>query len=136
MPSLKRQFGDMGEDLAANLLVRKGYKILDRNFSQKWGEIDIVAKKWEGRDEHKKEALVFVEVKTIKGKGSPEQLALAGGNVHYAKQQRLIRTAKSYLAKHRISPGVGWQIDVVAVALDPETNTARVEHLENAVWGR
>ncbi len=49
----------MGEDLAAEYLKRRGYKILHRNFRTRFGEIDIVAKKGK--------TLVFVEVKYGKG---------------------------------------------------------------------
>jgi len=136
MPSEKRQFGDVGEEFAANFLKQKGYKILERNFLQKWGEIDIIAVKLAGRVGRKKEEIVFVEVKTIKGEGTRQQLALASGNVRYAKQQRLIRAARTYLAQKRISPETGWQIDVVIVVLDPENNMVKIEHLENAVWGK
>lgn len=39
----KQEFGKEGEDVAAQYLKEKGYKILDRNFACKRGEIDIVA---------------------------------------------------------------------------------------------
>ena len=45
-----------GEDLAAEFLIKKGYKILERNFEASQGEIDIIAKD--------NKELVFVEVKT------------------------------------------------------------------------
>ena len=53
----KRRVGDMGESLAADWLKRQGFKILDRNYLTKFGEIDIVGKK-DGK-------IVFFEVKTV-----------------------------------------------------------------------
>src|SRR5688572_24696728 len=51
----KKNFGNIGEDLACNYLLKLGYKIIGRNFRIRGGEIDIVASD--------KEILVFVEVK-------------------------------------------------------------------------
>jgi putative endonuclease len=134
MITQKRQFGDFGEETAANHLKRKGYQILERNFRQKWGEIDIVAAKagWWGA---KIKEIIFVEVKTASGYGSGRDLALAAQNVHYFKQQRLIRAAKTYLAQKKIPPEIPWRIDVLVVALDPRNGFVKIEHLENAVWG-
>jgi len=47
--------GNLGEDQAVDFLIKKGYKILDRNFRSKFGELDIIAKK--------RGIIYFVEVK-------------------------------------------------------------------------
>jgi len=131
MPSEKRQFGDKGEELAVNFLKRKGYRILERNYLEKWGEIDIVAAKTSGILKQKISAVVFAEVKTIKN----GETFLAAQNVHRAKQERLIRTAQTYLAKKNLM-SLPWQIDVLLVDFNPPSNSAKIEHLENAVWGK
>jgi len=136
MPSQKRQFGDRGEAAAVNYLKDNGYKILDRNWRQKCGEIDIVAAKIEGRLFVRSAVMVFVEVKTIKGNGSNLAVALAAQNVHFSKQRRLIRTAKLYLASKKIPVQTPWRIDVMLVVLDEAGNSVKIEHLESAVWGR
>jgi len=137
MISKKRQFGDRGEELAAEFLRGKGYKIIERNYlCPKFGEIDIVAAKMEGMIFARTAVLVFVEVKTIKGDGSDLTSALAAQNVHYYKQQRLIRTAKIYLIDKKIPASTPWRIDVVLVILDGAGNQVKIEHLESAVWGR
>lgn len=63
----KKSKGDYGEDLAVNFLRKKGYKILERNFRTRFGEIDIVC---EYRGE-----IVIVEVRAKSGAyfGSPEE---------------------------------------------------------------
>lgn len=45
MITLRRQFGNLGEKIAGNYLIKKGYLILERNFGTKLGELDIVALK-------------------------------------------------------------------------------------------
>ncbi len=131
MPSQKRQFGDIGEQFAANFLKAKGYKILDRNWQQKFGEIDIVAAKTSGLLRQKINEIVFVEVKSVKGGDT----FLAAQNVHYFKQKRLIKTAQMYLAAKKYL-NLPWRIDVLLVDCDPMSRSAKIEHLENAVWGK
>ncbi len=60
-PDAKRGLGRLGERLAAEKLLSHGYRILERNFRCRCGEIDLVAE--DGQD------LVFVEVKTRRGTG-------------------------------------------------------------------
>ncbi len=131
MITQKRQFGDMGEEFAAKYLEQKGYKILERNWRQKWGELDIVAAKAGGLFGQKIKEIVFAEVKTVKDGDT----AFAAQKVHRWKQERLIRTAQTYLAKNNLS-SLPWRIDVLLVDFDPRTNAPKIEHLENAVWGR
>ena len=120
----KRKLGDIGEEAAVKYLKKLGYRILDRNYCQKWGEIDIVAKF--------KKDIVFVEVKS-KGKDSK---FLPAQNVNYFKQQRLIRAAQTWLAENKISEETPWQIDALIVELDFDKKIAKVEHLRNAVWNK
>jgi uncharacterized protein (TIGR00252 family) len=76
MPSARSKLDDWGEEAAGDFLQRQGFTILDRKYSCRWGEIDLVA-----RD---REDLVFVEVRTRRGAafGTPEEsvtAAKAGG---------------------------------------------------------
>lgn len=134
MPSEKRQFGDLGEAKATEFLKQKGYRILDRNYRLAYGEIDIIAAKTAGILLTKIKELVFVEVKTVRDEGLPNQAALAAQNVHFWKQQRLIKAVKTYLAHKKIPPEIPWRIDVIIVVLNGFNNPAKIEHLENAVW--
>jgi len=134
MKTQKRQLGDVGEERAAEFLKNKGYKILARNWSKhNCGEIDIVAAKTAGLLGKIKE-VVFVEVKTIEG-GGELATALAAQNVHYQKQQRLIKTAQKYLLYKKMPRDIPWQIDVVIVVLGFNNKLVKIEHLSNAVWG-
>lgn len=77
--------GQQGEHIAARALRRAGYKILVRNYTTRWGEIDLVCRH--------QNTLVFVEVKT-RDASALERPASA---VNASKRRRLIRTAYAYL---------------------------------------
>lgn len=103
--SNRRRFGQLGEDYAVKLLKRKGYKILERNFRAKFGEIDIVAKDGD--------TLVFVEVKTRWSKkfGLPEEA------VTPKKLSKIKRTGEYYSLTHPTLPKK-LRIDVVALEVE------------------
>lgn len=102
MSLFKKTLGREGEDRAAQFLARKGYKILERNYSTRNGEIDLVAL-------HKGE-VVFVEVKTRTNDayGAPE-LAVTP-----QKQRRMIKAALGYI-KYKKLHQVPCRFDVVAI---------------------
>lgn len=84
-----RKSGIEGENLAVEYLKKQGYKILERNFKTKVGEIDIVA------DDNG--TIVFVEVKSRENTkfGQPIE------SITPQKVHSIIRTAQWYLSKHR-----------------------------------
>lgn len=104
MMDVRRQLGDKGEDLAAAILKKQGYKILERNYLTPLGEIDLIAR--QGR------TLVIIEVKTRKSIrfGSPQE------SVSVAKQAKLRRLADYYLKDKRLN-GASVRFDVVAITL-------------------
>ena len=117
----KKKFGDWGEELAANLLTKRGYKILDKKFSCKLGEIDIIAIDPSTGSEPDG-TLVFVEVKSRYSQkyGKPEEA------VTPRKLTHIKRTAQYYLRSHRDLPKK-LRIDVVAIEKDERGNiTAKI----------
>lgn len=98
-----RAIGTEYEELACEYLLRHGYKILERNFRCRQGEIDIIAKDGD--------YLVFIEVKYRRNglEGDPAEA------VDYRKQARILRTARFYMNYTRISEDVPCRFDVVAV---------------------
>lgn len=109
--------GMAGEDRACRFLLEKGYKIVDRNFRFRGGEIDIIA--------YKDNTIVFVEVKCLPG-GNIEMLSSL---LNYRKQQKILKTAKCYLQKYRQYSNGYVRFDVLAIdvpGLDP------VHHIMNA----
>ncbi|OGC87710.1 hypothetical protein A2949_00390 [Candidatus Adlerbacteria bacterium RIFCSPLOWO2_01_FULL_54_21b] len=135
MPSPKRKIGDIGEEVACKYLETKGFRILERNYLRKWGEIDIVAEKGN--------LLSFVEVKSVSRESAswpihPEVLSKGAGyrpeeNVHPAKLHRLHRAIQTYLLDRKVPEDCPWRVDVACVYLDFETRKARVEILENVI---
>ena len=137
-----KQLGNLGEDIAADYLKKKGYEILDRNYVPKWitrarKEIDIIAEKprrtplfsWKGRGLRGENVLVFVEVKSAKELENfyPES------KVDFQKKRKLIRIAESYILEKKIKPETKWQIDVIAVEFSKVSGEPRIRHFENAV---
>ena len=100
----KHETGKLGEDLAVKYLERLGYKILERNFECRQGEIDIIALD--------KEQLIFIEVKTRKSfiYGMPVEA------VSEVKQKHLFKAIEYYLYKRNLQEKF-IRIDVVEVYL-------------------
>jgi putative endonuclease len=117
----KQETGRLGEDLACQALKKKGYRILERNYRCRYGEIDIVARK--------SDCLVFVEVRTKTGTafGTPEE------SVTTQKKQRLTASVMSYLESHGGLPE-DWRVDFVAVDLDAAGKKAiRIDIIQDAL---
>ena len=92
-----------GEDAAAAFLERVGMQVEARNWRSSAGEIDVVAR---DGDE-----LVFIEVKTRRS----ERAGTAEAAVSVAKQQRIVRLAREYVASNHDDPRRGIRFDVVAI---------------------
>ena len=90
---VNQQLGQYGEDKACSYLESHNYKIIERNFRCRQGEIDIIAK------DLSKNELVFVEVKTRLrfNYGTPSQ------SVTSIKQRHILNVAKYYLYKNSIT---------------------------------
>lgn len=109
--------GMQGEEIAARYLLSKKYKIIQRNYRCRYGEIDIIASK--------KNVLIFVEVKTRRNYafGSPLEA------VSLKKQCSISSVAQEYIQRGNLS-GSAARFDVIAVLLN--SNCPEIEHIENA----
>ncbi len=113
----RQTWGKEGEDRAVGFLLKKGYRIIERNFRFGHGEIDIVAE--DGA------TLVFVEVKSRRSKSFGE----AEEQISMHKRKHLRRVAEGYIFKHNID-GIACRFDVIGVQyVGKETE---IRHLENA----
>ena len=119
----KKELGAKGEEIAVRYLKSRGYRILERNYRIKLGEIDIIAE--QGAD------LVFIEVKTRSDTlfGSPFDSVTA------AKQRQLSKVALEYIGKRGCHNRPA-RFDVVGVQLKSEnaarSQDAKIELLKNA----
>lgn len=111
--------GKVGEEKAAAYLKRSGYRIRERNYRCRAGEIDIVAEK--------AEFIVFVEVKSrMAGSGNINPLI----SVTRAKQARIRKLGEIFL-NHRSISGSQPRFDVIGITFADKTRF-ELEHIENA----
>jgi putative endonuclease len=123
--------GEIGENTAVRFLVKQGFSIIDRNYTKKWGEIDIIAEK-AGK-------LYFIEVKSVSKPNldvvtretldqyHPED------NMHPWKLKRMSRTIQTYLVSENIPEDKEWQVDLLVVFLDVDGKKARIKVVSNII---
>lgn len=111
----RKLFGNQGERMAGEFLEGLGYRLLERQFRTRAGEIDLIAEDGE--------EIVFVEVKTRRslGAGYPEE------SVHPEKLRHLALVAESYLQQKKWE-AKPYRFDVVAILFD-EAGTPQFTHL-------
>lgn len=145
--SKTQKIGELGEEIACKYLINKGFTVVERNYTKKWGEIDIIAEK--------KGKLHLIEVKAVscvtlpdvshetttpnrtssrsspyKGEEEIRQYR-PEENLHPQKMRRLLRTVQTYMM--RKDPEVEWQVDLYCVYIQLKDRVARVKVLENLV---
>ncbi|MDO5018527.1 MAG: YraN family protein [Lagierella massiliensis] len=110
-----RDIGNFGEDIAKAYLEKKGYTLIDRNYSSSFGEIDLIM--------NKGEVLVFIEVKLRKNSdfGRPRDFVTS------SKQKKILKTALTYMSKKQLQE-LQPRFDVVEIL----TDNNYIEHIENA----
>lgn len=135
--------GKIGEETACLFLTKHKFSIIDRNYTKKWGEIDIIVKK--------DNIIHFVEVKTVSCPSSyfddsnehknvsyetfskirPEEM------VHISKQRRIARTIQTYfdeyVARETSSDIPDWRFDVIAVFIDNKKEKAHIRFTQNII---
>ncbi len=119
--SKTQQIGQLGEDLAAKYLKNKGFSDIERNYTLKQGEIDIIAKK-EG-------ILYFFEIKSslVKPSVSYETYNPAE-NMHPKKIDRFLRTANIYVLNKKVSCET--RTILLSVLINREKKQAKIEMID------
>ena len=113
--------GKNGEEMARDFLLKKGFELIESNYENKIGEIDLIMinKDW----------LVFVEVKLKIGDkfGTPEEM------INRRKLSQVKRVAESYLVleKKKVKRFEKFRIDAVCIVLDEDEEIQRITHYEN-----
>lgn len=126
-----KETGDLGETIATNYLKNKGYTILDRNYTKKWGEIDIVARGTNGK-------VHFVEVKTVSyetrqhlNESVARRTWRPEENVHQYKLRKLKRAIETWVMEKNYNGEL--QIDVIAVRVVPREKYGRIKLFDNII---
>lgn len=126
------KLGRLGEDIACKFLEEKKFKIVNRNFRKKLGEIDIIATK--------NNQLHFIEVKSV----SCEILQYnvthetfddyrAENNVHRQKILRLKHAIQIYFEYKKISHETDWIFDIITVKIDVRTQKTSIHFIKDII---
>jgi putative endonuclease len=123
--------GEIGENLAVKFLVKQGFSILDRNYTKKWGEIDIVAEK--------ANKIYFVEVKSVSRETLDDVTRETldqyhpEDNMHPWKLKHISRTIQTYLLAKKIPDEKEWQVDLLVVFLSLKDKKARIKVVSDII---
>ncbi|MBI2636872.1 MAG: YraN family protein [Parcubacteria group bacterium] len=118
MGSVTQNLGSWGENVAAWYLSRRGFYILKKHFTSRFGEIDIIAKDGD--------QIVFVEVKTrLKNlRGLPEHA------VDFEKQKKLQKTIFAYVSLNEIE---NFRVDVVSISPGSSPKKLYIRHHQSPI---
>ncbi len=126
-----KKIGNFGEEIAARYLTRRGFKILQRNYLKKCGEIDIIARF--------NKRIHFIEVKTVsyETKAMLQQAVThetwrPENNVHPQKIKKISRAIECWLSEELWDGD--WQIDVLAVRIVPRETYATIKYIDNVIF--
>ena len=118
---LNKESGRRGEKIAARYLREHGYKVVERNYRTRFGEIDLVCTQ--------RDKLVFVEVKLKIGDkfGTPEEM------ITKAKVWQVRRTAENYLVENSLvkQQFPRYQVDAICIVMGSDSAIQKVSHYEN-----
>lgn len=116
----RKEIGRWGENLACQYLEKNNYRIIERNFLCRQGEIDIIAE-----DIQKKE-IVFLEVKTRSNLkyGNPAEA------VNKLKQKHIKQVAKYYIYKKQLN-NIAIRIDIIEVYILEQN--CKINHIKQ-IW--
>ncbi len=126
-----QKIGEIGENIVVKFLMKHGFSIKDRNYTKKWGELDIVAEK--------ANKIHFIEVKSVSRDNiksvSYETLDSykPEDNMHPWKLKRMSRTIQTYLLSKNIDEEKEWQADLFVVFLDIKNKKAKIKKVEDII---
>ena len=124
-----QKIGELGENIAVRFLMKQKFIIVDRNYTKKWGELDIVAEK--------NNKLHFVEVNSVSRDltfvSRETNTWRAEDNMHPWKLKRMSRTIQTYLLSKRIPDEKEWEVDLLVVYLDLKNKKAKVKLVNDII---
>ncbi|WP_411170522.1 YraN family protein [Clostridium sp. MB05] len=122
MNSYNKCIGTYGEDLASSYLKSKGYYILNRNFRNKHGEIDLICKY--------SDLIIFVEVKSRYN----YSYGIPSESVTYSKQKQIINLCKFYILSRKLF-NYNCRFDVIEIYFNKNNESYFLNHIEDAFRG-
>ena len=114
-----REQGYYFEKIASEIITSKGYKIIDKNYYTRYGEIDLIAKN--------KNSIIFVEVK----QRSSNNFGFGENSIDYKKRRRIFLSAKQFLYKNNL---FDFSIRFDAIIFYKKNNSS-YKWLKNIIWG-
>ncbi|KKP87571.1 MAG: hypothetical protein UR90_C0001G0002 [Parcubacteria group bacterium GW2011_GWC1_35_8] len=129
--------GEIGENIAVKFLMKHNFSIIERNYTKKWGEIDIIAEK--------SNKLYFIEVKSVSREtlntfipksfnDSDERYEhRPEDNMHPWKLKRLSRTIQTYLLSKNVDEEKEWQVDLLVVYLCQKEKKAKIKVVSDII---
>lgn len=121
LPQHKHLLGKRGEEAAVFFLQKHHYRILDRNFCIRGGEVDIIARTGD--------VIVFVEVKTRTSSAFGGPVAA----ITPKKLRDIVKTAEFYLSTHPNLP-YSFRVDVISVLMSNSGSVVSLDHILNATF--
>ncbi|MGH4122339.1 MAG: YraN family protein [Clostridium sp.] len=119
MKAFNKDIGSLGENISEIHLKNLGYRILEKNFRCKCGEIDLIATN--------NGYICFIEVKTRYA----ANFGLPAESVTFSKQCKIHKTAQVYILRKNII-NYNFRFDVMEVLLNHENNNFSVNHIQDA----
>jgi putative endonuclease len=117
MHSSTRQKGTLSEDIALEFLQNKGFSLIEKNFSARGGEIDLICKD--------SDFIVFVEVKSVKqnsGFSIYDRLSSI-------KKKRLRKAALNWLSKNNLQDSI-WRFDFIGIVYGTDQSISALEYFD------
>lgn len=127
--SKSQKTGEIGENIAVKFLMKQGFSIIERNYTRKWGEIDVVTEK-DGK-------VHFIEVKSVSCE-TLDDLEIKNrdyrpeDNMHPWKLRRLSRVIQTYLISKKIE-GKEWQVDLLVVYMNLVNKKAKIKVVNDII---
>ena len=112
--------GSWGENVAADYLIKKKYRLVSMNYRCRFGEIDLIVSNRQYR--------VFVEVKLRK----TDKFASAYEHVDPRKQNRIRTTAEIFLSEYQTDLQPRFDVIEIYAPNGSMTATPKINHMEDA----
>ena len=116
----QKKIGNIGEKIAAEFLLERGYRLIDQQYTTRYGELDLVM--------DDSGSVVFVEVKTR----TTDTFGLPENSITTEKLEKIQKAGLLWLQAHPERNDF-WRIDVIAVILDHQNSVKDVQHFINVL---